>query len=352
VNEAVRAFREQFRANARLLVQDLDAATDRVRLVALAEEDYARASFLDQRVLTPDRPAQWVPRGELTEVAGTLTATCGFIFHIGHVGSTLVSRLLGELPELLSVREPSLLRALAQLQRLRGRPESPWPPEALEPAVAAALGWLSRGFRPGQRAVVKATSFASELGPLLLAGGRDALFLYTAPETYILTILGGEASLQETQALAGERLLRLHARIGAEPWRLWELSLGERVALSWACEMTSLGAAGGEALWLDFEDLLAAPAPGLVRVAARFGIALSAETAEALVAGPIMRTYSKAPEHGYSPELRREVLADARARHGEELRRGLAFLDAAARDHGPVAAALERAERKDRECSG
>ena len=31
-----------------------------------------------------------------------------WIFHIGHVGSTLVSRLLGELDEVLAIREPRL----------------------------------------------------------------------------------------------------------------------------------------------------------------------------------------------------------------------------------------------------
>ena len=35
-----------------------------------------------------------------------------WIFHIGHVGSTLISRLLGELEGVLSVREPRSLRDL------------------------------------------------------------------------------------------------------------------------------------------------------------------------------------------------------------------------------------------------
>ena len=36
-----------------------------------------------------------------------------------------------------------------------------------------------------------------------------------------------------------------------------------------------------------------------------------------------MRRYSKAPEHAYDLALRNDVLAAARAEHGEEIRRGM-----------------------------
>ena len=44
---------------------------------------------------------------------GDLRSDARWIFHIGHVGSTLVSRLLGELAGVLAIREPRLLRDLA-----------------------------------------------------------------------------------------------------------------------------------------------------------------------------------------------------------------------------------------------
>ena len=49
-----------------------------------------------------------------------------------------------------------------------------------------------------------------------------------------------------------------------------------------------------------------------------------------------MRRYSKAPEHGYDAALRRDVLNEARAMHGEEIRRGLAWLDRAAAQYATV----------------
>ena len=320
-------------------------------LTALPEAAYQEASFLDQRILSADRPRQWLDWSDIADFAGDLPDSADFIFHIGHVGSTLLSRLLGALPTVLPVREPPLLRSLAELDRLRGLPESPWSPEEFDLRLRMALGWLSRSFRPDQRAMVKATSFVSELSPAILAGPRRALFLTAEPETYIATILAGEASVQELAVLAGPRLARLHKRVGDEPWRLWQLSLGERAAISWAAEMTALeagaaAAAEGSVLWMDFEDFLAAPAPKLAEAAAHFRQPLAPQQAAALVGGPIMQRYSKAPEHGYSPELRRQVLAQARSEHREELRKGTALLDAAAARYDAVARAIDRAARK------
>jgi hypothetical protein len=345
-------FQERFRASPELFVQMLDSAQDRVLLAEMTEQDYRNASFLDQRILGPARPCQWASWGEIEGASGQLPADAQFIFHIGHVGSTLISRLLGELPTILSVREPLLLRSLAELYRIRDRPESPWPPEAFGGRLDTALAWLSRTFRPDQRAIVKATSFASDLAEPILRPGTKALFLYVSPRIYLETILAGEASLQELAALGGDRLGRLHARLGETPWRLWRLSTGERAAMAWACEMTALEASAAVAhdadvLWLDFDAFLQSAEAGLQRTARHFGHSLTGGAAAELIAGPIMHSYSKAPEHGYSPALRTEVLAAARVEHGEELRRGEIWLEEAGRRYPLIGKAISRASKKD-----
>jgi hypothetical protein len=219
------------------------------------------------------------------------------------------------------------------------------------------MEWLSRTFDPGQRAIVKATSFTSEIAASILKDERPALFLYVDAPTYLQTILAGPASTQELLALSGARLTRIHARLDVEPWQLWRLSVGERAALAWACEMTALQDAAtrspkASVLWLHFDKFLEDPADWLVRIASHFGVSLDAAKASALAQGPIMKQYSKAPEHGYSADLRRAVLEGARAEHAEELRRGTMWIEAAARDHPLIASALEGASRKGSLCSG
>jgi len=86
-------------------------------------------------------------------------------------------------------------------------------------------------------------------------------------------------------------------------------------------------------LWVDFETMLADPAAALAAQTAHFGLAPDAARVEALLAGPIMRQYSKAPDHGYSPDLRRELQAQAAADHGAEIAEAIAWVEAlAARD--------------------
>lgn len=342
------SFADEFSGSAALFVQLLDIAQDRLLITVLSEADYRRSSFLDQRILTPERPRQWVKWDDLAELTGLPPGDAQFIFHVGHVGSTLVSRLLGELPTVLAVREPLLLRAFAEVSRIRHRPESPWPPDDFNARLDVALSWLSRSFRRGQRAVVKATSFVNEVAPQILSPGRKALFIGTRAQTYLETIMAGEASLQELAAMSGSRLARLHDRLGDEAWRLWRLSTGERAAMAWACETSALEQAfeasePADICWLDFDAFLDAPAEQLVRAASHLGHALDAQGAASLVDGPIMRTYSKAPEHPYSPALRRQVLAGARRDHREELRRGQAWLEEAARRHPLIARAVARA---------
>jgi hypothetical protein len=168
--------------------------------------------------------------------------------------------------------------------------------------------------------------------------------MYVSPESYLATILGGANSRQEAKILAPSRLRRLHRRIGAEPWRIESLSEGETLALGWACEMSALAqaarAAGERALRLDFDQFLARPPAVLFEALRHFDIETTSSEGEAIIAGPHMRRYSKAPEHAYDAALRFAVLSEARATHGAEIERGLRWLDRAAAEFAPVRDAL------------
>ena len=153
-----------------------------------------------------------------------------YIFHIGNVGSTLISRLLGELPTVFALREPLLL------QDRRPR--------------ASSTRWR-RSFRapsgPEQRAMVKATSFTSEIADRMVQPGARALFLYATPDHYLENILAGENSWQTLQALSAIRLARLQSRCPGLDADLAAMHDGLKAALGWACEMTSLEAAAATA---------------------------------------------------------------------------------------------------------
>lgn len=329
----VAPFPSRFAADASLLPHMVDIANDRLLVALLTEADYRAASFLDQRLLTDRIGREWMPWDGLPDL-GSAAPRPHFIFHIGHVGSTLASRLLAETADILPLREPMLLRTLAQVAERIDRPESVWSPDLYRRRLAQALGWLGRGFRPGQTAMVKASSVITAIADDLTGADGRTLFLHVPLARYLETILAGEASLTETLAQAPARMARLAALLPDFPHRLWQLPPVTRVAMSWLAEMASaqhrLPPADPRHLWVDFEAMLADPAAGLATQAQHFGLTPGADRIAAILSGPILRQYSKAPEHGYSPDLRRQLQAQAAAGHAPEIAEAIAWVEAIA----------------------
>jgi len=329
-----------------LFPHSLDVRTDSVSLIRLVEADYAKASFLDGRVLAPGTLTRTVAFPDLAAATAQsgLVENAHFIFHIGHVGSTLLSRLLGRHPGLFSLREPAILRTLAQI---RAEPETMlrrWNAAEFDTRLSTFLKLWSRTFRPEQRALIKATSFASELAAEILRRPNrpKAIFMFVSRENYLATILGAENSPKEAQTLANLRMKRLQSRLGANipP----PASMGELVAMSWASEMAALVAAqdvsAGQILWLDFDRFLAAPGDALKTCFAHLEIAANDVQIAGILSGPDMRTYSKAQEYDYDANLRRDVLNQAQQMAGGEIRHGLDWLTKMAGNYPAVATAI------------
>lgn len=325
-----------------------DPRTDALTLIRLSEADYARASFLDERAVGPHTLARTMPWGQVAAaVAAThLSERCQWIFHIGHVGSTLLSRLLGAADGIFALREPALLRLLAQMRIEPGQQPQHWSDAEFEDRLSLLLRLWSRSFRPQQTPVIKATSYVSELAGALLTRPAEpkAILLFVDPESYMATILGGANARQEALRLTAARLDRLHKRLGQDVWRLAAFSEGEGLALAWAVEMCALAdaasAAGARALPLDFDRFLEGPHATLAAAFRHFDCDVADDAIAKLLAGPLMRTYSKAPEHAYSPALRRDILGSARRTHADEIAKGLAWLDRAAAGFPAVAGAM------------
>ena len=327
---------EEIARDARWLAQALDPAAGLVRLVAMDRESYRAASFLDDRMMTQPVDAQIVAWPEVeAAISPELRSDARWIFHIGHVGSTLISRLLGEIPGVLALREPRLLRDLAMS-----------PADVRAPYLPPVPRLMSRTFASDEVACVKATSFASEIAFSLVPSGERALFMYATPDNYVASILAGENSVKELRMLAPSRSQRMAERVRG----LGELRGDAHLAAAaWACEMTSLQTAA-DAMpehyveWADFDRLLGDMQSGLGRVASFFGFSVRQEQLRAIAAGPLMRRYSKALEYEYSAELRRELIAEAHGQFGNEIDDALAMLNAAAEESPLLARALTRSQ--------
>ena len=310
-------------------------------MVDLTEDDFRAASFLDERMLVAGPRSTWVTTDAVARAAASLDGESDYIFHIGHVGSTLVSRLLGASERIFALREPAILRTLARW--------SAGDDARSNVRLELASRLLSRVWRPNQRSLIKATSFVSEIAPALLAAspGSKALAMFVSPQVHIATRLAGPASRAELPVATVGWLDRLHRRLGGAFWRLESLSEGERAALGWACELCALAKLTEQfrtrVQWLDFERFLAQPAAALGGLLGFLrGGPVEGEIATMLRSGELSR-YSKAPEFHYDARTRREVIEQGLRTHGVEIERGIAWLNAAGNAHPIIARAATEA---------
>jgi len=324
---------EEIWKDARWLAQAVDPRAGLVRFVEMTPEDYRSASFLDDRMFQQQhRVTHLLPWGTISDsIPVDARRDARWIFHISHVGSTLIARLLGELDGILSVREPRALRDLTFF------------PEGVRTRFIPTLQALfSRTFEPNGAALIKATSFVSEIAGELIAEGQPALFLYATPRSFISGILAGENSRKELAGRSEQRTGRLVARgVNLSAPR----SEADLAAAAWACEMVALESTdGANILWADFDRVLCDLDGFLRELAGFFGFRATPERLAEIANGPLTRRYSKATEYEYSPELRRELLAEAEQQHRADIESALAMLDAAAETAPLLRKALDRAQ--------
>ena len=102
------ALLEAVARDPRYLLAQLDPVAGLAQCLEVDERVYRDSIFMDQR-LKASRP-----RAHVLELWSTVTALeplleprpCHYLFHVGHCGSTMLSRAAEQLPGVLCLREP------------------------------------------------------------------------------------------------------------------------------------------------------------------------------------------------------------------------------------------------------
>ena len=329
------AFLAGLAASPDVYVQKVDLTRDAALLVQLNEAAYRAASFLDDRILTPGLKGGWTTLQALQDAAGALGAAkpLHFIFHTGHVGSTLLSRLLDESGCVLPLREPLPLRTLADAGDLLALPESLLSTRAFASLQGALLQLWSRGYGGTRSVVLKATSSACRIAPSLLdaCAASRAVYLNVGAEVYLATLLAGRNSSVDLRGHGPVRIRQLQRRSDTQLSQLHTLSPGELAAMSWLVETwnqrDAMARFGTRVLAVDFDELLADVADTVRRVAEHFQLPVEPRWLADVAASPALTRYSKSPELEYSPQLRRQLLDQSRQNNAEQIAAGMRWLE-------------------------
>lgn len=335
--DAARAVSEllpRFALDPTLHLHKLDMVRGATLVVAMDAQKYRDESFLDDRILERVKAGVWMPTASLMGKVDAPTRAPHFIFHQGHTGSTLISRLLDSLGA-FGVREPGVLNELAALHDRLGEPDALVSRDGWERLARFMLHVWARTFQESAPAVVKATSHAGRNGfeMLAMAPQSRAIVLSMKAEAYLAVLLAGANSATDLRGFAQERMRRLARLFGDVSAPLFALSHGELAAMTWLIERASamryLGdaALAPRALDVDFDAFLAAPHEHLKRIGAHLGLDASDARVDAALRGPIMSRYSKDPTQPYTIQQRRFTMDRSRAANAEELRKGLAWLE-------------------------
>jgi hypothetical protein len=328
--------------------QKIDLVREAILLVLLDAHTYRAASFLDDRILGPNTKGAWLTAARLSEVAYKCRngQPVHFIFHTGHVGSTLLSRLFDETGEVLSLREPLPLRTLAEAQDLLHRSDSLLSEGQFDRTLYMFMQLWGRGYPESRMTIVKATSSAGRLAAPILQrhAGARAIYLNLRAEPYLATLLAGQNSPADLRGHGPERMRRLQSRLALPLTPLHEMSIGELAALGWLAESSSqhdaTQAFPDRVLALDFEQFLSNIVGTLGSVLSHFGLPVNARYLSLVERSAVLTRYSKAPEHAYTPRDRTEILADSRQHNSAEIRKGMSWLERLAKTEAAVAAVM------------
>lgn len=321
-------------------LHQIDGVQRSALFVRVAEAEIRAASFLDERLGLKGRDAFRAPLSALPEVATHAIShplPTRFIFHVGHCGSTLLSRLLEQGSVTLGLREPLVLRELASAERELDSPTARYARHQWQQLLFASLRLIGRPFTSGQAVTIKATSHCNNLIPPLLETipGARLVLLHMPLQNYLATLLKAPSGGLDALHAASARLASLHATLADDSIRLHQLDHVEILAMGWLAEverfmrLEATQASSVQPLMLfDFEAFLQQPFESFNMICRHLAIPNTYPDEAAFRASSVWSGYAKSPSHAYSPSDRQHDLDLARRRFADEIVRGLRWVEA------------------------
>lgn len=312
------------------LLQNLDFVNRCGLVVHINRDVYRQAAFLDERMFTTDTQGAWFPLDALLQSTAALPSRVShYIFHIGHCGSTLLSRLLGGLPACLTLREPLAFLGLALAKRELTLPNARLETGKWQALFEMVIRLQARCYTDDHVALIKSTSVAGNLLQPVLAthDHAKAVLLFMELEDWLATMLRATATRESVRTFAGAWLVDFQQLTGDRTIQLHALDDVRQAVISWATMLLNFTRAStrypDRTYWMDFDAFLSAPAQHCKALTDFLALPATDEAIDALTSGPIMGHYAKDPRQIFDSGARARELAEARQQFGTEIRTGL-----------------------------
>jgi hypothetical protein len=292
---------------------DFDPRANKTRFLVMREQILEQAPFIDIRIERMAQASFRVWTNELMSLEGQHNIErppVNYIFHHSFVCSTLLARCLNQLDAFFSLKEPWILRRLADTKRAAPPAEAEWR-ELFQKYNAL----LSKQFSAGRSTLIKATNVANNLivDVVKFMPASRILYLWSDLRSFLVSSLKKNVETQQkmprlykgfaSDSDFGERFSGFADSQGS--------SLLHFCALIWVANLYSLQRVLGNypnapVSTLEMDALLNEPRNSLQKTSEFFGHRPNRQELGHMTHRDIMQRNAKDPRQQYGGEIRRE----------------------------------------------
>lgn len=325
------------------LVFDFAPGNELTKFLVAEESMLEQSPFIDIRFEPLAQAQFWVNTRELFSLEGLHDIPRPqpvFIFHHAFVCSTLLARCLSQIDAFFSLKEPWILRRMADYKRSQGNKISS--PQWRE-MFCKYVQLLCRNFRTGKIPVIKATNVANNLMVDVLdhMPGRGILYLYSDLESFLISNLKKASDTQQkmpslAQGFLGDAdFLQKYPQM-SDPSRFSFLQV---CALTWLVNLYNFKDSlkqheNAQVKTLDSQDFLDDLPGTLGSLSHFFGHAPDPTEVQRMMDPKIIRTNAKDQSKPYGNEQRQIEMNQIRSRYGQELENAMAWIEPLVRELG------------------
>ena len=319
-----------------IYVFDFAANAEFTKFLVVDELMLERSPFIDIRFEPLAKAQFWVNTAELFALEARHDVERpqpAFIFHHAFVCSTLLARCLNQSEAFFSLKEPWIIRRLADYKRANGKlADSPhW-----REWICSYLQLLCRSFSSGRTPVIKASNVANNLldDVLRFVPGCPILYLYCDLESFLISNLKKSDDTRKkipglAQGVLGDGdFLQKHAGLPD----IARLGFLQVCGLYWLVSLYNFRESmkrhpNGRVRTLDVADFLGNPARNLGLLSRHFGHESGPAEIQDMVDARVMRTNAKDQSAPYGVQQRQADMDAIRNRHARELRDAMTWIE-------------------------
>lgn len=227
--------------NPNWLPQSLDPAS--IVFEEISHDTLTKSAFLDGRALGKTGRTVSVPIDHLLKALPKLQKRpheLHEIFHISHVGSTFIARILGEFGDVRIFREPPILKGLSFLSREYNDGVAPFNTNNLLQLQDLVFTLLIRSHKKNiikhssQNLIIPKNTLISKINI------KPTLYLYTSLADFLAHSLSSQGLSSDATNGAAHRIKHFNSIASMDRLSLHELSALQRVALVWMSGMIKI----------------------------------------------------------------------------------------------------------------